>query len=143
VDQLKLEIRSSKSENRIRNSNIEVREGSARIYDLEERTLQFARDVRAFVKALPRGIANDQDIKQLVRASGSIGANYIEANEALSRKDFTLHVKTSRKEAKEAIYWLRLLDTGARAPLDDKRRSLIQEATELMKIFGAMVRKSQ
>ncbi len=60
-------------------------EGSKR-YDLEERTLQFAKDIRAFVKMLPRTIANEQDIRQLVRASGSVGANYIEASESLSKK---------------------------------------------------------
>jgi four helix bundle protein len=57
-------------------------------YDLEERTFHFAKDVRAFVKRLPRNICNLEDGKQLVRASGSIGANYIEANEALSKKDY-------------------------------------------------------
>lgn len=140
---MKLEIRNSKSEGRSRNSARELREGSARVYDLEGRTLQFARDVRAFVKTLPRGIGNNQDIKQLVRASGSIGANYIEANEAVSRKDFILRAKISRKESKETVYWLQLVDTGANTRLDATRRSLIQEATELMKIFGAIVRKSQ
>ena len=78
-------------------------EGSKR-YDLEERTLQFAKDVRAFVKSLPRTIANEQDIRQLVRASGSVGANYIEANEPLSKKDFVMRIKISRKEAKESRY---------------------------------------
>jgi len=58
-------------------------EGSKQ-YDLEERTLQFAKDIRVFVKMLPRTIANEQDIRQLVRASGSVGANYIEANESLT-----------------------------------------------------------
>jgi four helix bundle protein len=53
-------------------------------YDLEERTLQFAKHIRIFVKTLPRTIANEQDIRQLVRASGSVGANYIEANESLA-----------------------------------------------------------
>ncbi|MFP4072301.1 MAG: four helix bundle protein, partial [Desulfovibrionales bacterium] len=57
-------------------------------FDLEERTFRFARDVRNFLKRLPRTIALNEDRKQLVRASGSVGANYIEANESLSRKDF-------------------------------------------------------
>ena len=119
------------------------KEQSSKRYDLEERTLQFAKDVRAFVKQLPRTIANQEDIRQLVRASGSVGANYIEANDCLGKRDFVLRVKISRKEAKESRYWLRLLDTGERELLDAQRGSLIQEATELMNIFGAIVRKSE
>ena len=61
-----------------------------RPYDLEQRTELFAREVRTFVQALPRSIANTEDAKQLVRSSGSVGANYIEANESLGRKDFLL-----------------------------------------------------
>jgi len=120
----------------------ENKENSKR-YDLEERTLRFAKEVREFVKVLPRGVANEEDIRQLVKASGSVGANYIEANESLSKKDFALHIKISRKEAKESRYWLRLLDTGGREPLEKTRDSLIREATELMNIFGSIVRKSQ
>ena len=62
-------------------------------YDLEERTLTFAKNVRAFVKKLPKTMANIEDNKQLIKASGSIGANYIEANEALSKKDFVMRIK--------------------------------------------------
>ena len=58
----------------------------AKVYDLEERTALFAQAVRRFVKTVPRSIANFEDVKQLVRASGSVGANYIEANEALGPK---------------------------------------------------------
>ena len=73
-------------------------------YDLEDRTLAFAKKVRAFVKKLPKTIANIEDGKQLIKASGSIGANYIEANEALSKKDFVMRIKICRKEAKESRY---------------------------------------
>ena len=69
---------------------------------LEDRTFEFARRIRAFVKNLPKTMSNVEDIKQLVKASGSVGANYIEANEALSKKDFTMRIKISRKEAKES-----------------------------------------
>ena len=117
------------------------REG-AKQYDLEERTLEFAKDIRAFMKTLPRSIANDEDMRQLIRASGSVGANYIEANESLSRKDFLMRIKISRKEAKEARYWLRLIDTSGKDDLEIRRASLIQEAAELMNIFGAILRKS-
>ena len=112
-------------------------------YDLEERTYEFAKQVRAFVKQLPRTICNQEDVRQVVRASGSVGANYIEANEALSKKDFRKQIKISRKESKESRYWLRLLDTGEDARLETGRDRLIQESTELMRIFGAILHKSE
>ena len=116
---------------------------NAKRFDLEDRTLEFARDVRCFLKSLPRGIANDEDGRQLVRPSGSVGANYIEANEALSRKDFVMRIKICRKEAKESAFWLKLiaLDRNSDVQSGQKER-LIQEATELTKIFGAILRKS-
>ncbi|MBL7128413.1 MAG: four helix bundle protein [Ignavibacteria bacterium] len=84
-------------------------QSSKPVYDLEERTFVFAKDVRFFVKTLPKTITNYEDAKQLVKASGSMGANYIEANESLSKKDFLMRSKISRKEAKESVYWLRLI----------------------------------
>ena len=110
-------------------------------YDLEERTLIFAKEVRQFVKELPRTISNIQDISQLVRSSGSIGANYIEANEAISKKDFLHRIKISRKEAKESKYWLSLIDTNTK--WENKRVRLLQEANELMMILSSIMRKSQ
>lgn len=111
-------------------------------YDLEERTLEFARRSRLFVKKLPKTIGNIEDGKQLIRSSGSVGANYIEANEAFSKKDFILRAKISRKEAKESRYWLRLVDVGDDSNLKLERNELVQEATELMNIFGAIIKKS-
>ena len=73
-------------------------------YDLEDRTLVFARRVRTFVKKLRNTITNIEDGKQLIRSSGSVGANYIEANEALSKKDFIMRIKICRKEIKESRY---------------------------------------
>jgi len=107
-------------------------------YDLEERTLKFAKEVIGFVKRLPRSIANAEIAKQLIRSSGSIGANYIEANESLSKQDFLMRIKICRKESKESIYWLRLLEAKDQ---EKGRESLIREATELMKIFGSIVGK--
>ena len=75
-----------------------------KVYDLEGRTFQFAKEVRIFIKTLVKTIANNEDAKQVVRSSGSIGSNYIEANESLSKKDFVFRIKISRKEAKESIY---------------------------------------
>ncbi len=113
-----------------------------RQYDLEERTFEFAKRVRAFVKQLPRTICNVEDVKQVVRSSGSVGANYIEANESLSKKDFRMRVKISRKEAKETRYWLRLVDTGSDNTLNSECGALIQEAIELTKILSAILNKS-
>lgn len=112
-------------------------------FDLEERTFDFAKNVRVFTKKLPRTIENREDIKQLVRASGSQGANYIEANEALSKKDFLMRIKISRKEAKESTYFLKLVDYENDQNLKEERNSLIKESIELTKIFGAIVTKSQ
>lgn len=112
-----------------------------KVYDLEERTFLFARDVRAFVKLLPRSIANFEDIKQLVRASGSAGANYIEANDALSPKDRVMRMKIARKEAKEARYWLRLVDVRNDPAVANARAALLQESVEFMNILAAILRK--
>jgi len=111
-------------------------------YDLEERTLKFAQQVIRLTKSLPRNIANIEIIKQLVRASGSVGANYIEANESLSKKDFAMRIKICRKESKESGYWLKLVEVNE-GEIEDQRRALIQEATELMKIFGAILEKAK
>jgi four helix bundle protein len=112
-------------------------------YDLEERTFQFAKRVRAFIKKLPRTISNIKDCGQLADASGSVGANYIEANESLGKKDFLMHIKISLKEAKESRFWLRLVDTGDSADLEGERSWLIQEAIELTSIFGSIANKNQ
>lgn len=93
------------------------------------------------MKQLPRTISNIEDVKQFVRASGSIGANYIEANECIGKKDFVMKIKTCRREAKESGYWLRLLEVDDQHDLE--RQRLVGEAVELMKIFGAIVRNSE
>ncbi len=113
-------------------------------YDLEDRTLMLAKMIRAFVKKLTKTIGNIEDGKQLIRSSGSVGANYIEANESLSKKDFIMRIKICRKEARESRYWLRLVDTNKNeAEQENNRKNLIDEATELMNIFGAILKKSQ
>jgi four helix bundle protein len=110
-------------------------------YDLEDRTFEFAKAGRAFVKKLPRTISNIEDAKQFIRASGSIGANYIEANESIGKKDFVMKIKTCRREAKESGYWLRLLDCDGQ--LESAKAKLLAKSQELTKIFGAIVRKSE
>lgn len=111
-------------------------------YDLEERTLQFAKNVRLLIKLLPKALINIEDLKQLIRSSGSVGANYIEANESLSKKDFRMRIMICRKEAKESEYWLTLIETDA-SNLDRKRLNLIDEAIQLKKIFGSILEKSK
>lgn len=113
------------------------------VYDLEERTFQFAKDVRKFVKTLPGTIANIEDVKQLVRSSGSVGANYREANEALGKKDFAMRIKISRKESKESEYWLRLINETNDLENSKEAERLINEAIELKKIFSSVLIKSK
>ena len=113
------------------------------VYDLEERTFQFAKAVRLFVKTLPNSIAIIEDGKQLVRASGSVGANYREANESLSKKDFLMRIKISRKESKESAYWIRLINETNSLKNANEALSLEKEANELKKIFSSIIEKSK
>jgi len=112
-------------------------------YDLEERTFQFAKAIRVIIKTLPKTIANIEDGKQVVKSSGSVGANYIEANEALSKKDFLFRVRISRKEAKESTYWLRLINETNELENKIEFEKLIQESIELKKILSAIIEKSK
>src|SRR3990167_2788674 len=111
-----------------------------KVFNLEERTYRFAKNIRDFIKSLDKKFENIDDYKQLVRSSGSIGANYIEANESLSKKDFLLRIRIARKEAKESKFWLRLIDTST-ADVEKERARLEQEATELMMILSSIMRK--
>lgn len=111
-------------------------------YDLETRTHEFARRTREFVKKLPKIVGNFEDGKQLIRSSGSVGANYIEANESLSKKDFLMRIKISRKEAKESRHWLLLIDVANSSDLEKERQALVQEATELTMILSAIFNNS-
>ena len=109
--------------------------------DLEERTAAFAGNVRAFVRMLPRTISNIEDVKQLVRASGSVAASCIEGNEALGDRDRVMKFRTCRKEAKECELWLRLIYTGEVTVVTDAGKALRQEAHELKLIFSSIVKK--
>jgi four helix bundle protein len=110
-------------------------------FDLEERTFLFAKECRIYVQKLPKTISNLEDGKQLVRSSGSVGANYIEANEKLGDKDFVFRVKISRKEAKESKYWLGLLQE-LNPELNEFSSLLIIESEELRKILSSIITKS-
>ncbi|HEY4505956.1 MAG TPA: four helix bundle protein [Candidatus Paceibacterota bacterium] len=107
-------------------------------FDLQDRTLAFTRAVHQLVNKLPRTVTNIETSKQLVRSAGSVGANYIEANESLSKKDFVMRIKICRKEAKESEYWLTLLEDEK---LNDELVRLRDEAVQFRKIFGAIIEK--
>jgi len=110
-------------------------------YNLAERTLRFAKRIIIYVNELPKTLVSIEIGKQLVKAAGSVGANYIEAEESLSKKDFVMRIKISRKEAKESRYWIELSEP--RENRFTEKETLLQEATELMKIFGSIVEKSK
>tara|TARA_R110001583_G_scaffold114747_3_gene265172 strand:- start:34 stop:384 length:351 start_codon:yes stop_codon:yes gene_type:complete len=107
---------------------------------LEDRTFEFARDCRFLVKDLKKTISNIEDGKQLIRSSGSVGANYIEGNEKLGDKDLKFRIKISRKEAKESEYWLKLL-RDLNENESERIKKLIKEANELRKILSAIINK--
>ncbi|MBI2888770.1 MAG: four helix bundle protein [Candidatus Liptonbacteria bacterium] len=119
----------------------QIPNSKGKTYDLEERALLFTKRTARYVNKLPKTIPNVESGKQPMRASGSVGANYIEANECLGKKDFAMKIKTSKKEAKEARYWLAITEP---APEEEKEKeALSQEATELMKIFGSILEKTK
>ncbi len=123
------------------NTVLEKESIKKKTYDLEERTKEFAKGCRVLVRALLKDIPNREDGKQLVRSSGSVAANYIEANESLSKKDFIYRIKICRKEAKESRLWLNLLSVE----LDrfELHKRVVQESEELLKIFSSMITKSE
>ncbi|MFA6131344.1 MAG: four helix bundle protein [Patescibacteria group bacterium] len=110
-------------------------------YNLEDRTFLFAKRTNSYILALPKNIPNIENGKQLARSAGSVGANYIEANESLSKKDFAMRIKIAKKECKESRFWLNLTE-----PLqthEQEKTMLIDESTEIMKILGAILEKSK
>jgi four helix bundle protein len=121
-----------------------MEEKSSRKNDLYDRCLKFAVDVRALVRQLPKTTANIEDGKQGVRASGSVGANYIEAWDSISDRDELHRLKICRKEAKEGRHWLVLIFIPEEnVNLEKERQRLAQEAFELTRIFGSIVSKKE
>src|SRR5258707_212161 len=109
--------------------------------DLIRRTFEFAVRIRRFANRLPKSIANYEDARQLVRSSGSVAANYLEAQEGLSRKDFFYRIKVCRKEARETGLWLRLINCGSNDDLQAEQGKLATEADELKRIFSTIAGK--
>ena len=113
-----------------------------RKYDLQERTLDFSKRIIHLCKALPKSGVNFKLIDQLIRSGTSIGANYREANETETKKDFQYRIRICRKEAKETVYWLQLI-IEANPELRKRIDDLVKETQELVKIFAAIVSKSK
>ena len=86
-------------------------------------------------------MGNREDLRQLIRASGSVAANYLEAQEGLSRKDFFYRIKVCRKEAREFGLWLRLIQTGGTPEIVTERSRLLLESDELKRIFCSIAGK--
>ena len=115
--------------------------GSARHpFDLEERTALFGEAIIRFCKKVPRGPENNRLIDQLVGCSTSVGANYCEANEGVSKKDFRNTIGRCVKEAKETKFFLRMI-AASEPRLADDARQLYREAKELHLIFASIFRK--
>jgi four helix bundle protein len=109
-------------------------------FDLEDRTRRFAKGVVSLCRTMEKRIINKEIISQLVRPSGSVGANYLEANDAMSKKDFAYRIRVCRKEAKESAYWLDLLKEG-NEDYECYISKLEKEAVELKKIFSKIAEK--
>ena len=137
MDNKKLQVPSTKFQT---NSNFQTPDEKPKIYDLAERTFRFASQIIKFCNQLSNSISNRELTKQLIRSAGSVGANYIEANEALTKKDFRHKIMICLKEAKESHYWLKLVK-NSNDDANDKYDALIQESRELVKIFSAILNK--
>ena len=112
-------------------------------FDLEDRTFKLAKKIGIFCKYLPRTIANIEYIKQLIRSSGSVGANYMEANEGSSKKDFVFRLKVCRKEIKETIYWIQLIVSINNLQSTPELQEILSEATQLKLIFSAAIKNTE
>ena len=109
-------------------------------FDLEPRTLNFTKNIIKLCKILPFDNINSVLINQIIRSSASIGANYREANDALSKKDFIHRLRISRKEAKETIYWLQLIKE-ANQKVDINY--LVDECSQLRNILSSIITKME
>ena len=114
----------------------------AKEFNLEKRTTEFAKSVIRVCKQIPINSVNDRLVGQVVGSSGSIGANYREANDALGKKDFIQRLKISRREAKECIHWLELI-TEANTEKKAEIQLLLRECEELKNILSTIIIKSE
>jgi|WetSurMetagenome_2_1015567.scaffolds.fasta_scaffold302831_2 four helix bundle protein len=121
---------------------IDKKQNSYKFQDFEDRTTDFAKRIIRLCRALPKDSINYSLISQIIRSSGSVGANYREANEAVGRKDFIYRLRISRKEAKETQHWLELI-REANSEFEEKMQSLFQEVKEIRNILSSMISKSE
>lgn len=112
-----------------------------RYRDLEDRTLEFTRRIVDLCNRIPRTPSSVEIVRQVVRSAGSVGANYREANEKLSKKDFILRIRIARKEAKETTYWLEVLKSAV-PNFGVEMDPLIRESEELRNILSAILAKT-
>jgi len=119
-----------------------IKKQNSKKYDLEDRTLEFGKRIIHLSKALPKNTVNFTLIDQLTRSGTSLGANYREANETETKKDFLFRMRICRKEGKETIYWLNLI-IEANPEFANRIKPLLQETTEIVKIFAAIIEKSK
>jgi four helix bundle protein len=110
-----------------------------RRFDLEERTSLFAVQVRDFLETIPNTDSNRIYKQQLLRSSSSIGANYIEANDAIGKRDFAMKIKTSRRESKESAFWIRLIRVQPDESSQATAARLLDEARQFVRIFSAII----
>jgi four helix bundle protein len=110
-------------------------------FDLEDRTLKFAKDCIDLSKVLTKDNVNLELIGQFIRASSSVGANYREANDSITKRDFYHKIGICRREAKESKYWMELL-AHANQKFSDKIMPLIDEALQLARIFAAISKRN-
>jgi|GEM_PF-1607016 len=115
---------------------------AARKADLRNRASSFARDTRAFVRKTPRTLASLGDCRNLVRASGAVGASYIDADESGSREEFLRSMSNCRREARRSAHWLALLEGDLEKRSEKMRHDLLTEAGEMERIFGAIIGKT-
>lgn len=122
------------------NGPVQSPNSNDRPFDLEERSARFGETVIDLCKKVPLGPLTNRLVDQLIGASSSIGANYCEADDAVSKKDFRHKISISKREARESKHFLRLI-ARAVPELRDEARTLWQEAKELHLIFAAIYRR--
>lgn len=117
-------------------------QGTNKYRDLEIRTTEFAKRMIRLCKALPKNRINDVLISQSIRSSGSVGANYREANETTGRRDFSYRLRIARKECKETEHWLELIEE-ANPEFRERMKDLFNECGEIRNILSAIIAKSK
>lgn len=114
--------------------------GERKKFDLEERTARFGEEVIKFCRSLTLDAITDPLVRQIIKSSTSVGANYCEADDAVSRKEFRQKIGTCKKESRETKHWLRMI-AAADPTQADRARVLWREASELLLIFASIFRK--